>query len=83
MFDDRVPDPITRVGPSRDRPFEAMHFDRVEAARDAGDPRTRARQRPPRRPALNGAPGPAPEAPSGHDDPIEARRIGTQLDVRA
>jgi len=47
MFDGRVPDPITRVGPSRDRPFEVTHFERVEAARDAGDRGTRGRQRPP------------------------------------
>jgi hypothetical protein len=81
MFDDRVPDPITRVGPSRDRPFEATHFDRVEAARAAGDHGARQRQPAPRRPAPP-APEPAPDTPAGHD-PAETRRVGTHLDVRA
>ena len=81
MFDDRVPDPITSVGPSRDRPFEATHFERVEAARDAGDRGTGARQRAPRRSpaAAHSAP---PDQPSGRD-PSETRRVGTHLDVRA
>lgn len=82
MFDDRVPDPITRVGPSRDRPFEATHFERVEAARDAGDRGTGARQRAPRRPAAPAPPRPAPEAVAAQD-PAEPRRVGTHLDVRA
>jgi hypothetical protein len=82
MFDGRVPDPITRVGPSRDRPFEATHFDRVEAARDAGDHGARARQKTPRRPAVPAPSQPAPEPPTGHD-PAETRRVGTHVDVRA
>lgn len=82
MFDHRVPDPITRVGPSRDRPFEATHFERVESARAAGDQGGRARQRPARRPPGTPAAEPAPDGPVGHD-PAETRRVGTHLDVRA
>jgi hypothetical protein len=82
MFDDRVPDPIISAGPSRDRPFETTHFERVEAARAAGDAGARGRQRHPRRQAVTTAPGPAAEVPAGHD-PAETRHIGAHLDVRA
>ena len=82
MFDGRVPDPITRVGPSRDRPFEVTHFERVEAARDAGDRGTPGRQSPPRRAAPPAAAAPTPEPPAA-DDPTATRRVGAHLDVRA
>jgi hypothetical protein len=82
MFDDRVPDPISRGGLSRDRPSEATHFERVEAARHAGDRGARGRRR-----AHPTTPGPTaiatPHDAPGLDDAAIPRRVGTHLDVRA
>jgi hypothetical protein len=82
MFEDRAPDPIARLGPTRDRPFEATHFDRVEAGRRASDhppPRRRAPAAAPAGPRRQTSAAPADVTPSPDDPP----RIGTHLDVRA
>jgi hypothetical protein len=77
MIDQRVPEPIAKLGTVRDRPFEAAHFDRIEAARGRS-PEDRRRRPPP-------SPHPQPvdpgrvEAP-GHD---EVTPIGRHVDVRA
>jgi len=85
MFEDRAPDPISRLGPTRDRPFEATHFQRVEEGRRASGQRSgqdrRGGARPATRPAARQATvTAAPEAPVA---PEEAPSIGTHLDVRA
>jgi hypothetical protein len=74
-MDDRVPSPITRLGPPRDRPFDAAHFDRIEAARGTAPRERRRRPASPR-------PRPARRAEAA-DDPAEPPAVGTRIDVRA
>jgi hypothetical protein len=77
MIDDRVPDPISKLGSVRDRPFEAAHFDRIEAARGASRGGRHRRQPAPRR--RTGSPGRGDEASQDETD----RPIGRYLDVTA
>jgi hypothetical protein len=80
MFDDRAPTPISRLGPTRDRHFEATHFDRVEAGRRASDDRRGRREAPPPRPARPvSVQTPADAVPLSDDPP----NIGKHVNVRA
>ena len=90
MFPDRAPDPIARLGPTRDRPFETTHFDRVEAGRRAAEDRAGGRRGP--TPQRQTRPAPSPASPPRRLDAAHATSaagedemppIGTHLDVRA
>jgi hypothetical protein len=90
MFPDRAPDPIARLGPTRDRPFEATHFDRVEAGRRAAEDRAGRRRGP--TPHRQARPTPSSGALPRSLDAAHATStagederppVGTHLDVRA
>lgn len=69
MAESSVSKPVTSVGDTHDRAFEASRYDRIEDARGGGP-----REHPKRRKAP-----PRPSPPARDDD----RHVGTRLDVVA
>lgn len=68
MAESSISQPVTNVGDTHDRAFEAARHDRIEAARGGAH-----REQPKRRQAQ-------PRRPAPQDD---ERQIGTRLDVVA